>query len=56
LATGRNELKTYTLKLTADQAELLDIAMSIAVAEAQSRSPKYRELQQEIQRQFEAQD
>ena len=48
--------KTYRLELSVEQAEMLDISLSLAVKHAPSGSPRYRLLQREIGRQFEAQD
>jgi hypothetical protein len=51
-------MKTYNLKLTAQQAELLDIALSVAAANPKGHTDgsKYRDLQKEVERQFEEQD
>jgi hypothetical protein len=50
-------MKTYQVTgLTTEEAELLDIALSLAVKHAPSGSIKYRELQKKIETQFEQQE
>ena len=51
-------MKTYKLTLSTEAAELLDCALSVAAANPKGHTDgsKYRELQKEIERQFEAQD
>lgn len=51
-------MKTYILKLTTEQAELIDVALCVAAANPQGHTDgsKYRELQKEVERQLEKQD
>ena len=50
--------KIYTLKLTTAQAELVDVALSVAAANPAGHTDgsKYRELQKAVYRQLEEQD